>query len=397
MKDIVIIANFCRDFSETDNGRFMYLCKELSKHHKVEIITSDFSHGSKKPKEPLVHHWPFTITFLHETGYKKNISIQRFASHRVWGNEVKKYLEKREKPDVIYCAVPSLMGPLVAAKYCEKNNVKFIIDIQDLWPEAFKMVLNMPVISDLIFAPFNWLANAIYKRADEVVAVSDTYVERALSVNKKCTSGHTVYLGTKLETYDAGASGVPLHKKPEGEVWIGYCGSLAASYDIPTLVHATKKLYDKEMRNTRLIIMGDGAHRGQFETVVRETGVNAIFTGRLPYDQMCAQLSECDIVVNPIKKGSAASIINKHGDYAASGLPVVNSQDSQEYRDLVEQYQMGLNCNNEDANDMAEKLEKLILDEALRGEMGKNARRCAEERFDRKNSYCEIIDCILSE
>ncbi len=81
MKDIIIIANFCRDFSETDNGRFMYLCKELSKKNKVEIITSDFSHGKKAHKEPLVHNWPFTITFLHEPGYKKNISIQRFASH----------------------------------------------------------------------------------------------------------------------------------------------------------------------------------------------------------------------------------------------------------------------------------------------------------------------------
>lgn len=43
MKDIVIIANFCRNFLETDNGRFMYLCKELSKDNKVEIITNDFT------------------------------------------------------------------------------------------------------------------------------------------------------------------------------------------------------------------------------------------------------------------------------------------------------------------------------------------------------------------
>lgn len=395
MKDIVIIANFCRDFSENDNGRFMYLCKELSRNHKVEIITSDFSHGTKKHKEPLVHKWPFTITFLHEPGYARNISIQRFASHYAWGKEVEKYLSNRNKPDVIYCAVPSLTAPLAAAKHCEKNNIRFIADIQDLWPEAFKMVFRVPVVSDLIFAPFTWLANGIYKRADDVVAVSDTYVKRALSVNKKCTSGHTVYLGTKLETFDNGASGAPLLKKPDAEVWIGYCGSLAASYDIPSLIYAVQKLRDKGILNIKLIVMGDGAHKPQFEHIAKETKIDAFFTGRLPYDQMCAQLSECDIVVNPIKKGSAASIINKHGDYAASGLPVINSQDSQEYRNLVEQYRMGFNCNNEDADDMAEKIEMLILDEALRIEMGKNARRCAEERFDRKNSYSEIIKCIL--
>ena len=97
MKDIVIIAHFCRDFSETDNGRFMYLCKELSKEHKIEIVTSDFEHKTKEHKEPLVHKWPFTITFLHEPGYKKNISIRRFVSHHAWGIEVKKYLEKRKQ------------------------------------------------------------------------------------------------------------------------------------------------------------------------------------------------------------------------------------------------------------------------------------------------------------
>ena len=257
------------------------------------------------------------------------------------------------------------------------------------------MVLRIPVVSDIIFAPFNWLANGIYKRADEVVAVSDTYVNRVLSVNKKCKSGHTVFLGTKLETYDSGASGVPANRKPDGELWIGYCGSLAASYDIPNLIYAIEKLNKKGIEGLKLIVMGDGAHRQQFELIAKETQINALFTGRLPYDEMCAQLNECDIVVNPIKSGSAASIINKHGDYAASGKSVVNSQDSPEYRKLIDDYHMGLNCNNEDADDMAAKIEQLISDEAMRIEMGNNARRCAEERFDRKNSYKEIIDLIL--
>lgn len=73
--DILIIANFCRDFSESDNGRFMYLCKELSKENAVEIITSSFDHISKEQKDFLVHNWSSKITFLHEPGYKKNISF----------------------------------------------------------------------------------------------------------------------------------------------------------------------------------------------------------------------------------------------------------------------------------------------------------------------------------
>lgn len=395
MKDIVIIANFCRDFSENDNGRFMYLCKELSKEHYVEIITSDFSHLSKKHKSALKVKWPFKITFLHEPGYKKNISVQRFLSHNSWGKTVGKYLEKRKKPDVVYCAIPSLTAALKSSAYCQKNNIKFIIDIQDLWPEAFQMVFNIPVIKDIIFMPFKSVANKIYSRADEICAVSETYVERALKVNKKVFKGHTVFLGTKLETYDEGASKKAYIQKNGDELWLGYCGSLAASYDLTCVIDALGTLKAEKAHVPKFIVMGDGARKSEFELYAKKKGIDVLFTGRLKYDEMCAVLNECDIVVNPIKHGSAASIINKHGDYAASGLPVVNSQDSVEYRNLIDKYNMGLNCENGNAVDMARKIAYLVNSPKVRKTMGDNARRCAEEKFDRKNSYKELIDCIL--
>ena len=398
MKDIVIIANFCRNFLKTDNGRFMYLCKELSKDNNVEIITNDFNHDLKRHKDPLKHNWPFTITFLHEPGYKKNISMQRFKSHHAWGKTVSKYLAERKRPDVVYCAVPSLTAPYEAAKFCEENNVRFIIDIQDLWPEAFQMVFNVPVLSTVVFAPFKRRADEIYKRADVICAVSQKYVDRALAVNKKCNKGHAVFLGTSLETFDTDAKSAEpsLKKSNRDELWLGYCGSLAASYDIPCVISALKILKDQGKKIPKFVIMGDGARRAEFEKNALESDVDVVFLGSLPYDQMCAQLVQCDMVVNPIVKGSAASIINKHGDYASSGLPVLNTQDSTEYRELVDQYHMGFNCLNGNAKDLAEKIQVLIGDKALRQEMGRNARQCAEEKFDRRNSYKELIETILA-
>lgn len=397
MKDIVIIANFCRDFSETDNGRFMYLCKALSIDNKVEIITSDYKHVAKTHKEPLKHNWPFTITFLHEPGYKKNISFERFWSHNKWGKEVSLYLKNREKPDVIYCAIPSLTAALGASSYCVHNNIKFIIDIQDLWPEAFQMVFNIPIIKDILFFPFRVIANSIYKRADVVCAVSQRYVDRALKVNKKNAESHVVYLGTDLNIFDYNvANKSPLIKKDNvDEIWIGYCGSLTASYDIPCVLKAIKLLNNKHLYSLRFIVMGDGSRREEFETEAKTNGIESFFLGKLPYDEMCAQLVQCDIVVNPIVKGSAASIINKHGDYASSGLPVLNTQESKEYRELIDLYKMGFNCENGNPDDLASKLETLICDKNTRKIMGANARKCAEERFDRSFSYKELINCII--
>lgn len=397
MKDIVIIANFCRDFSENDNGRFMYLCKELSKDNKVEIITSDFEHTAKKHKKKLIHNWPFTITFLHEPGYRNNISIQRFASHWIWGNNVAKYIKKRLKPDVIYCAVPSLTAPFLISKYCKKNDVRFVIDIQDLWPEAFQMVFKIPIVSDILFFPFRHIADVIYKQADGICAVSQKYVDRALQVNKKCMQGNAVYLGTSLKTFDKNVRTAEpfLRKTLQDPLWLGYCGALSASYDLPCVISAIKQLKDRGFIVPKLIVMGDGGSRAEFEAYAKKSEIDVVFTGRLPYNRMCAQLALCDMVVNPIIRGSAASIINKHGDYASAGRPVLNTQDSPEYRKLVDEYEMGLNCKNGNPLDLAEKMKILIENPSLRKAMGQNARRCAEEKFDRCISYKQLTEEIL--
>lgn len=394
MKDIVIIANFCRDFSETDNGRFMYLCKELSKENYVEIITSSFSHASKKQKDSLTHNWSFKITFLNEPGYKRNISIKRFISHHKWGKEVEKYLDNRKKPDVIYCAVPSLTAPSVAAEYCKKNNIKFIIDIQDLWPEAFQMVFNPPFFNKIIYAPFKRLADKIYSSANKICAVSDTYAKRALSVNSKHEEGHVVFLGTNLDTFDKNVEENRV-EKPEGELWLAYCGTLGASYDLTCVIDALSIINESGKIAPKFIVMGDGPRRTEFEEYAKKKNVSCTFTGRLSYPKMCGLLCACDMTVNPIIAGSAGSIINKHGDYAASGLPVINTQECQEYRNLVDEYQMGFNCQNGNSKEIAEKIILLVNDSILRTNMGGNARRCAEEKFDRKNTYHELIKDIL--
>lgn len=392
--DILIIANFCGRLDGKDNNRFIYLAELLKNKHNVEVLTSDFNHLTKKTRQYKKEEKGYKITQLHEIGYPKNISVKRFYSHYLWGKEVEKYLKRRKKPDVVYCAVPSLNGPNKVAKHCERNGIRFIIDIQDLWPEAFQMIMNFPIVSKVIFSPFRFWANGIYKRADEIVAVSNSYVDRALKVNKKCNSGHVVFLGTELDEFDRNANSEVDLIKEQDELWLGYCGTLGSSYDLTCVIDALNLLNGNGVMVPKFIVMGDGPRRKEFETYAKKKSVDCIFTGMLPYNHMCALLVRCDLVVNPIRHGAAQSIINKHADYAASGLPVINTQECEEYRDLVINYNMGVNCENNDYNDLADKLKMLIIDKDKRIMMGKNARKCAERCFDRKQSYNELQKII---
>lgn len=387
--DIVIVSQYLRDIEnfKENNSRFVYLSKLLARdtNNHVEIITSDFNHALKKSFDSIGSLDGVKVTALHESGYPKNVCLKRFISHKELARNVRAYLLKRSKPDFCYCAVPSLDVADVVAKYCNKNSIRFIIDIQDLWPEAFKMVFHIPIVSNFIFIPMKKQADRIYQSADYIVAVSKTYADRAITLNRRCELPTVVYLGTDRENFNMHFDG-QYHKNEE--LLIAYVGSMSASYDLISVIDAVAQIKD---HHVKLLAMGDGALREKFIAYSKKNGIVAEFTGKLPYSQMIERLKQCDIAVNPIHKGSAGSIINKVGDYAMAGLPVINTQECAEYRNLLDQYKAGINCGCENVNDIVNALKLLIDDVSLRASMGRNSLKLGIERFDRAISYKEIV------
>ena len=381
--DIVIVAQYLRDLESFDgnNSRFLYIAKMLAKSNKnnIEIITSDFSHARKTNFNKIDKIDGIKFTVCHETGYERNVSLKRFISHKELAINIKKYLKDRKKPDVIYLAVPSLSVGKICTKFCDKNDIKLIIDIQDLWPEAFKMVFNIPIISNLIFFPMKKQADYIYSRADEIVAVSETYCNRALKVNKKTKKGLSVFLGTDLKYFDECKKNNKI-EFDDDVIRIAYIGTLGHSYNIKFVIDAISILNKKGINNIKFI--------------AKERNINCEFTGKLKYENMIGLLCSCDIAVNPIKAKSAGSIINKVGDYAAAGLPVINSQESKEYRYLIDENQIGISVENDDSNSMSSAIELMCSDYKKRKEYGNNNRKLAEKKFDRQNTYSKIINVI---
>lgn len=394
MKKIYILTHFSSDFTGKGNNRFNYLARLLANiGYDVEFVTSDFSHVKKQKRSVNNDELQFKVTMLSEPGYKKNVCVKRFYSHYVFGRNLKKHLERKEKPDLVYVAVPSLDVGSVAADYCKKNGIPYIVDIQDLWPEAFKLVLNIPVVSDVIFFPLTLQANKTYGQADKIIAVSETYKNRGLESCKKDKEGLCVYLGTDLGTFDKAANASNV-EKPENELWVTYVGTLGHSYNIEIIIDALSRLDEKVREGVVFKVLGDGPYMQRFMDFAKDKNVRVDFLGRRDYPEMVGYLAKSDIAVNPIVKGAAQSIINKHGDYAAAGLPVVNTQECPEYRNLMTEYDCGINCDVESTEQVADALQMLITDADKRKQMGENSRRMAEERFDRKNTYEYLINEI---
>ena len=387
MKKIWIVAHFCSDFESKGNNRFNYLARLLAENeYEVEFITSDFSHVKKKPRSAQAADPAYHVSLVHEPGYRRNVGFDRLYSHAVFGKNLKRRFTQLERPQVVYLAVPSLDAGKATAEYCKANNIPLVIDVQDLWPEAFCLATRKYHIPEWIYAPMKKAADYIYRAGEVVFAVSDTYLNRANLVREN-KRGQSVFIGTDLAAFDAYPA--ITMDKPWDEIWIAYAGTLGSSYNIDIIIDAVRLLVNKGVIGFRFKVFGDGPAMERFKAHAH--GLPVDFHGRLLYKDMVGSLRNCDIAVNPIAKGAAQSIINKHADYAAAGLPVVSTQECPEYRALLDEFDCGINCPPEDTQAVADALEGLLRDPALRKKMGENSRRMAQERFDRKHTYQQII------
>ena len=397
MKRVVIIDHFCKTPDETGNNRFIYIAELMCLNGiNVEIITTNFAHLKKQHrvnKESLLEKLPYKFTMLPEPGYKKNVCLRRFFSHYIFGRNLNKYLNTIEKPDLVFVSIPSLDVGNVARKYCKKNKIPFIVDIQDLWPEAFKLVFRIPLLNDLIFCPMTIQANRIYAQADRIVAVSETYKKRGLLSNHKDANGLCVYLGTDLDRFDIFSKNTTIQKSSD-EIWVVYVGTLGHSYDLELIFDALNLVNDKTKQKVVFHILGDGPFLTKFQEYSTKCRIESVFHGRMDYASMVSFLKNCDIAVNPIAKGAAQSIINKHADYAAASLPVINTQECEEYRNLIDKYHCGINCQTINSTEVADALLLLISDKTLRQKMGSASRKMAEDYFNRKVTYTQIIEQV---
>ncbi len=387
--DIMMLAEISGPLNKRDNDRFKYIANLLTEEGQdVELVVGDFDHHKKCKHEKYLDDFPFRVTVLEEPGYKKNISLKRIMSYRRFSTNLKKYLKERRKPDVIYCAVPPLESANVMAKYAKKNNIRFVIDIQDLWPDGFYTFFGNHMWVKMALFPMRAYANRIYAASDHILAVSDTYGIRGTKQRKQNYT--SVFLGTDLKDFDRYCENNNVELKNKFKlVYVGNCGY---SYTLDRFIEAISLCKNKD--KMALYVLGDGPLKNDYQTQCEKLGVDGVFMGKLDYPTMVKYLVKCDVALNPIKDNAAASIINKVGDYAAAQLPVINSQDSKEYRELVEKYHIGINCTNCDLNSISEAIEGLYQNEELRTFMGKSNRAVAEQFFDRNRTYLEIAKVL---
>ncbi|XBT90617.1 glycosyltransferase [Neisseria gonorrhoeae] len=330
--NITIAAPYCSLPSEPHFNRFWYLAELLSQSHDVLLITSNFKHYDKSFRRPedakAASQGRLKVMLLEESGYSKNVSLGRVTSHHRFVKHFEKWLEncRPGEQDVVYSAYPLIATNLLLGKHKARLGYKLIVDVQDVWPESFSSVVPFLKKIPHNLLPFASRANRAYRYADALVAVSQTYLDRAKETNPN-VPGEVIYIGADFPKLDA----APAKDFGDDKTRFFYLGTLSYSYDVETVCKGVRKLLD-DGEQCR------AAHHGRRPDLdrLKQYACDGIkFYGYIPYAEMMSVAKGCDIAVNAIHSYAMQSITNKLSDYMALQKPILNSQVHDEVAEVL--------------------------------------------------------------
>ena len=208
----------------------------------------------------------------------------------------------------------------------------------------------------------------IWKKAGAVISNSEGLKELALQARPSQEIG-LIYNGIDIEQFR------PMKNKVSDKFVLLCTSRLTTRKGIDYLIRAAAILIKKKYP-IQVELVGEGNDQQFLEDLAKELGIekDILFKGRMDHDDMPKAYSQADVFVLPsLNEGMSNTML----EALASGLPLV-ATDTGGTKELVTDGQNGFIIKMKDAQDLAEKVEKIILDKELCQKMGEESRKKAE-------------------
>lgn len=232
---------------------------------------------------------------------------------------------------------------------------------------------DVPGYSERFVGLYRWVTPTIlkiWKHADFVISNSQGLKELALRSNPQKEIG-VIYNGIDVEEFS------PAQQKGEQEEFTILCVSrVTPRKGIRFLIQAFKLLSGR-YHNARLVIVGDGNEKKSLEDLVLSLDIRekVNFAGVVGHEKVATYYRKADVFVLPSLNEGMSNVIL---EALACGLPVV-ATDTGGTKELVTEGVNGLIVKMRSADDLADKIEKLMLDSQLKNQMGAQSRKLAEK------------------
>lgn len=311
---------------ESDEERAHFAYETLKgKGYELLGLTSNFSHVKKAYRTEVIADFKAIPT----KSYKKNLSIDRMASHFAFAKDAFKVIEEYD-PDLIYCLAPA-NSLIKECDFYKKRHpaCRIIIDIIDMWPESLPL-------SFLRKTPPAKLWQKLRKDhlacADVVIAECSFYLEILKKEYPKELK--VIYWSKDEDIY-------PSNRIANDKLRLCYLGSINNIIDIE-LIKRTIANCDKDIE---VHIIGDGEKKEEMINSLSE--VAKVYYHGLIYDSAKKKeiMANCHAGINIYKEGLYIGLTSKCIDYFQYGLPLLNNIKSDTY-EFINSYDVGINIDD---------------------------------------------------
>ncbi|MEM8686263.1 MAG: glycosyltransferase [Pseudomonadota bacterium] len=398
-----------------DNVRLMrsgMITQELAaRGADVTWWVSTFSHNHPDKQyvgEPGEHRRVMndvTLRFVHGPPYQDNVSLARLRNHRALALDFRDRARTLPKPDLIFCAYPPIEIADEATQFGAEHGVPVIVDIRDLWPEAFLYVTPFPrPLMRLALEPIYARARRTLAAATGLTAITAPYLERGLALanrQRRETDGVFYHAYARSDLPSATRQTAEQFWRQQGLRFEGdekiacFFGNLSATPDLDTPVAALEHLTGPLRDNLKMVICGSGEKLPWLKEQARNHP-QLICPGRVGQAEIRVLLEQAHLglLIYPNRQDLLTNLPNKFGEYLSGSLPILSTLEGLCAETLIG-HDIGAVASSGDPAGFARQLNSLLTDERRHHHLVANAARTFTEHFDAKQVYTAFADHLF--
>jgi glycosyltransferase involved in cell wall biosynthesis len=355
-----------------------YLAKYASKRHEVTILERD--HGVM-PREEIIdgiRYFRIDAGKLSAAPYRLISSfgglVTLFKDALAVARKINRFVLKEEF-DVVHFHFPFASSILVSF-----NRELRRMSIYTAHADEYRLGLSKflkPPLPVRIFSPDLYLMKRVRKSVVLNEPLKRKLIEKGIPEEKL----EVIPNGVNVEDFELSKEEVERVRKKYGlkGIVVMFAGTVTPRKGVFELIRAAEILNN---RDVLFLIVGnlnlDREYAQEVMEYARIKGINANFTGFVPYEDLKALYSACDVfVLSSFEEGHGIALT----EAMASGKPLIGSNVGGIPMQIKDGWN-GFLVEPGNEKQLAEKIGYLIENEEERAMMGKNSRKLAKEEFD---------------
>lgn len=282
-------------------------------------------------------------------------------------------------PDVIHLVTPLGIG-LAGLKYARERGVPVVSSFHTNF-DMYLKYYNLEYFNDTLWNYFKWFhgfsAVNFCPSEDTLKTLESKNIENVRIWSR----------GIDTEKFNPSFRDKALRQRlgaGESKLFL-YVGRLAAEKDLDILMQSIKEINTRYPGKARFVLTGDGPYARSLKETAPE---NVVFPGYLKGRELAEMYASCDTFVFPSSTETFGNVVL---EAMASGLPVITVDSGGVKDSMVDNYN-GILCKPRNTESFMLAIERLLEDEALSAEMGRNARTYALEK-----SWSSVFDRLVSD